>query len=183
MPKNSVADWSTTAASNADIGGIDIDENCAAAGINNAIREMMAQVRTVITPWVTYTPTFTGFGTAASIAFRSRRNGPNLEIIGRFAAGTATATEARISLGFNGVDGGIAVSSILNSAIWAVGTGAFTIVGAAQCFAIVTGGQDYLKLGLQSASREGLTPVNGNVALPTSGNVLAITASIPIEGW
>jgi hypothetical protein len=137
----------------------------------------------VITPWVAYTPTFTGFGTATSVAFRSRRVGGNLEIIGRFAAGTSTATEARITLGFNGTDGGLAVSSILNSANWITGVGAFTITGAAQCLVVVTGGQAYLKLGFQSSGREGLTPINGDVALPASGNVLAITASIPIEGW
>lgn len=35
--------WSTTAASNTTINGIDIDESWAAANINNAIRDMMAQ--------------------------------------------------------------------------------------------------------------------------------------------
>lgn len=39
-------DWSTTAGSNITIGGIDIAENCSPAGINNAIRELMAQIKT-----------------------------------------------------------------------------------------------------------------------------------------
>jgi hypothetical protein len=47
MAKNSRDDWDTTAANNTDIGGINIDENCAAANINNAIREMMAQLATI----------------------------------------------------------------------------------------------------------------------------------------
>jgi len=38
------SDWSTTAASNATTLGIDIGEGCDAANINNAIREMMAQL-------------------------------------------------------------------------------------------------------------------------------------------
>ena len=42
MAKNSIRDYSATASSNTDIQSIDIDENCAASGINNAIREMMA---------------------------------------------------------------------------------------------------------------------------------------------
>ena len=46
MAKTSVDQWSTTAADNTDVGGIDIDENCLAGNINNAIREMMAQVST-----------------------------------------------------------------------------------------------------------------------------------------
>src|SRR6056297_2418885 len=47
MAKNSVGDWDTTAANNTDVGGIDIAENCAAANINNAIREIMAQLATL----------------------------------------------------------------------------------------------------------------------------------------
>lgn len=45
MAKNKVSEWSSTAASNTDVGGIDIAEGCAPSGINNAIREMMAQVK------------------------------------------------------------------------------------------------------------------------------------------
>lgn len=40
-----VADWSTTAASNALVLGIDIGENCPAANINNAMRELMAEAK------------------------------------------------------------------------------------------------------------------------------------------
>jgi len=46
MAKNAITDWSQTAASNSDVGGIDIAENCDAANINNAIREIMAQLAT-----------------------------------------------------------------------------------------------------------------------------------------
>lgn len=45
MPKNKVSEWSATASNNTDIGGINIAEGCAPSGINNAIRELMAQVR------------------------------------------------------------------------------------------------------------------------------------------
>jgi hypothetical protein len=45
MAKNKISEWSSTAASNTDIGGIDIAEGCAPSGINNAIRELMAQVK------------------------------------------------------------------------------------------------------------------------------------------
>ncbi len=46
MPKSAIADWSTTAASNTDVGGVSIAENCSPANINDAIREVMAQVAT-----------------------------------------------------------------------------------------------------------------------------------------
>lgn len=41
-----VSSWSTTAASNGATLGIDIAENCDAANVNNAIREVMAQAKT-----------------------------------------------------------------------------------------------------------------------------------------
>ncbi len=44
MAKNSIADYSATAASNTDIQSVDIDEGCAPSGINNAIRELMADL-------------------------------------------------------------------------------------------------------------------------------------------
>ena len=45
MPKTKVSEWSSTPANNTDIGGINIAEGCAPSGINNAIRELMAQVK------------------------------------------------------------------------------------------------------------------------------------------
>lgn len=46
MPKSSITDYDTVAANNSDIGGINIAENCPAAGINDAIREFMAHIAT-----------------------------------------------------------------------------------------------------------------------------------------
>ena len=45
MPKDKVSEWSSIAANNTDISGINIAEGCAPSGINNAIRELMAQVK------------------------------------------------------------------------------------------------------------------------------------------
>lgn len=45
MAKNKISEWSATPANNTDVGGIDIAEGCAPSGINNAIREIMAQVK------------------------------------------------------------------------------------------------------------------------------------------
>jgi hypothetical protein len=42
-----VTDWSTTPGSNTTISGINIAEGCAPANINNAIRQIMADVRVV----------------------------------------------------------------------------------------------------------------------------------------
>ncbi len=50
MAKNSIADYSATAASNTDIQSVDIDEGCAPSGINNAIRELMADIAGELSP-------------------------------------------------------------------------------------------------------------------------------------
>ena len=44
MPKNTFNEWDVTAANNTDVGGINIDEGCPAAAVNNALREIMAQI-------------------------------------------------------------------------------------------------------------------------------------------
>ena len=44
MAKNSIRDYANTAASNTDVQGQNIDEGCSPAGINNAIREVMADL-------------------------------------------------------------------------------------------------------------------------------------------
>ena len=44
MAKNSITDYSKTAASNTDIQSVDIAEGCLPSGINNAIREIMADL-------------------------------------------------------------------------------------------------------------------------------------------
>jgi hypothetical protein len=47
MPKSAVSDWDTVAANNTDVGGISIAEGCAMANLNNAMREIMAQIKTL----------------------------------------------------------------------------------------------------------------------------------------
>ena len=45
MPKLKISEYSSTASSNTDIGGIDIDENCLPSNLNDAIRELMSQLK------------------------------------------------------------------------------------------------------------------------------------------
>lgn len=45
MAKNKISEYSATAANNTDIGGINIAEGCPPSTINNAIRELMAQLK------------------------------------------------------------------------------------------------------------------------------------------
>ena len=45
MPKTKISEFSLTPSNNTDIDGIDIAEGCAPSGINNAIRELMSQLK------------------------------------------------------------------------------------------------------------------------------------------
>ena len=45
MARTKISEFSATAADNTDIDSIDIAEGCAPSGINNAIRELMAQLK------------------------------------------------------------------------------------------------------------------------------------------
>jgi len=45
MAKNKISEFSSTPANNTDIAGINIAEGCPPSGINNAIRELMAQLK------------------------------------------------------------------------------------------------------------------------------------------
>ncbi len=60
-----IADYSTTAASNTSVGGVSIAEGMAPAGINNAIRAVMADIASYFTSG-TYTPTITNVDNVAS---------------------------------------------------------------------------------------------------------------------
>tara|TARA_R100001369_G_scaffold81979_1_gene113424 strand:- start:1475 stop:1951 length:477 start_codon:yes stop_codon:yes gene_type:complete len=45
MSRDKISEWSSTAGSNTDVGGVNINEGCPPATINNALREIMAQVK------------------------------------------------------------------------------------------------------------------------------------------
>jgi hypothetical protein len=135
----------------------------------------------VITPWVAYTPTFTGWGTPTNVSIRSRRVGSNLEIQGTFSSGTPTGVAAQVSLGFNGANGGLAVASSVNS-LSVAGLGLTTAPGAYGLFALMLGGDAAMKFGTQQASLGGLTAAIGT-DISALNRSWAIQASIPIQGW
>ena len=45
MPRTKISEYSSTANSNTDIAGINVDEGCAPSGINNAIRAVMGHLK------------------------------------------------------------------------------------------------------------------------------------------
>lgn len=85
MAKTKISEFSSTAASNTDIDGINIAEGCAPSGINDAIRELMAQLKDFQTGAagdpITVVGTLAAKGTSASAAdvklYEDTDNGTN----------------------------------------------------------------------------------------------------------
>lgn len=117
MPKSAVTDWSTTAASNTDVGGINIDENCAPSGLNNAAREMMAQIATALAAWpVTLLKAGDGTVSAPSVTFTADTN-TGFYRIGADVIGVSTGGVERLRVDGYSVTIGAGVGSTLVRAI------------------------------------------------------------------
>lgn len=98
MAKNKVSEWSSTPSNNTDVGGIDIAEGCAPSGINNAMREIMSQVK--------------NFSTGA--------DGGDLAISGTFlSSGTLNTTGSFLLDGASGSSGQVLLSAGSgNTPVW-----------------------------------------------------------------
>jgi len=74
MAKTKISEWSATPSNNTDIDGINIAEGCAPSGINDAIREMMAQVKDLYAGTSGDATAVAGGGTGATTASGARAN-------------------------------------------------------------------------------------------------------------
>jgi hypothetical protein len=112
MPKTKISEFSSTPANNTDIDGINIAEGCAPSGINDAIRELMAQLKdwqaglsgdvTVVAAGGTGVGTLTGIvkgnGTSAMTAVTA----PSGTIVGTTDTQTLTAKTVEAGTFTNG---------------------------------------------------------------------------------
>jgi hypothetical protein len=76
MPRAKISEFSTTASDNTDIDGINIAEGCPPSGINDAIRELMAQLKD----------------------FQSGVAGDNITVVGTLAAKGTSSSGADLKL-------------------------------------------------------------------------------------
>lgn len=133
--------------------------------------------RNTQTAFASYTPTFTGFGTASAIECQWRRSGDCIDLMIRFTAGTCTATEARITY-----PTGVSASSTKITNIRAVGTIADSATDAPQFFALAESNLTYLTFGYQNGgANAGLTKVNANTAF--GANSYSFSCSVPVATW
>ena len=109
MAKNAIADYSATAASNTDIQSVNIDEGCAPSGINNAIRELMADLAdmnagtTVLTSPSASVLTLADGSSSAPAITNTGDTDTGLYFSADNEISTATAGEQRIILDSSGV--------------------------------------------------------------------------------
>lgn len=143
-----------------------------------------ANLTEFITPWVAYTPVFTGFGTPTDVDFYSRRVGDTLEVHGKFTVGTSTAVQARIELGFNGTSGNVDVEADKLPDVVIVGTCSLSVVGQSGMYVLAQGNLGdigYCTFSLQNGSYASNFPFNGNAL--SAGTVITCNFKVPIAGW
>jgi hypothetical protein len=134
--------------------------------------------------WVAYTPTITGFGTPTGVAFKSRRVGDSLEIVGNFQSGTNTAVAASFTLGYNGSNGNVSIDASKIAGFASVGWGTVgaastTLFGIAPLYDPST--QTVLKFGQQTSTTSYFTPINGSAI--ANAAFIQFYALVPIVGW
>lgn len=133
-----------------------------------------------VTDPVIYTPVFTGFGTVSTSNVSSWRDGAYLFGEGTFTAGTTTATQAQITMGYGGYSGVATSLSTISSSLVAVGK--WTSSTTNQQGVILAGpSRNYLVLGLESSATNGMAPINGSAI--TTGSVISFNFRVPIQGW
>lgn len=134
---------------------------------------------TPTTDWVTYTPTFTGFGTVSVQFFESRRVGDTLCIRGTFTVGNSTGVEARITMGFNGSNNNVTSDSVKVPQLMEAGSATVSNASASTFYSLIEQSVNYLTFGIQNASTGAIGKQNGN-AISTSGITFGVRAEVPL---
>jgi hypothetical protein len=133
----------------------------------------------IVTEWQSYTPTFQGFGTPTAVEMQWRQVGENIEIRGKFTAGTVTAVEARVGLpnSYTSAD-----TSIIPS-IQAVGS-SYVEFSSTTFFGesvLIEPSVTYVTFGRVSSTTDGTVKSNAN-SIGVTGADLTLFASIPVDG-
>lgn len=157
MAKNKISEFSTNPANNTDIGGIDIAEGCAPSGINNAIRELMAQLKDQ----------------------QAGTDGDNLTVGGNLSiTGTTTATTGSFS--------GVATFSAGSAGAPAITTSGDTNTGvffpASDTIAFVEGGVEAMRITSLGEVGIGTTTPGVKLDVSTSSNASIRATSTDVTG-
>lgn len=154
-------------------GNVYVDETTIKADPRLAVLANVANVSS----WQSYTPTFTGFGTATNIEFQWRQLGEDIQIRGKFTSGVSTTTEARISLPNNYTSSGSPKIPSIQVAGYSGKNASTTTV-----IPLIEPSVTYLTFGQQVGTGSGaFTKTNGD-SLVVNGSQLGFTALVPVNG-
>jgi hypothetical protein len=136
------------------------------AGINNS------------TDWVTYTPTYTGFGTVSSSTMYWKRDGGDVLISGTFTAGTSTHVSALFTL-----PNSITASTSTISGTWERIATLTAFTGEFDGRLYAGSGNNKVEFRYRNSSTDGSTPQPAD-NFSGAGTVIYIRdLRIPISGW
>ena len=130
-----------------------------------------------VTSWTAYTPTVQGFGTLTNVSVFYRIVGGNIEIQGKFQAGTVTASEGRIYLptGYTSAD------TTRIATIQAVGHWWQANPTVAPGAILIEPSVTYVTLGSGSSGNNSFTKLNGS-GVSASNELVGFFASVPLSG-
>lgn len=138
--------------------------------------------RKIDNSWISYTPTFSGFGTVTNIAFRYRRVGDVLEVVGSGTAGTVTAA------GSITIPSGLTIDSGFGTALKKIGywtTSDFS-AGNMKDFNVVASSSSNTLVNVSvselTQAFAGLQTVAVNSLIANNLNFSFVFA-VPITGW
>lgn len=145
-----------------------------------------APIGPVVTDWVAYTPTFTGFGTPTNVAFYSRRVGDTLEVHGHFNTGTPSAVTNQITLGYNGSNANVTINTNkIYNGNQIVGSATVSVASTTRFSwtVIASGAHSYIGIGAQTSTGGANGVGLGTNVVNTSGDQVEVFFTVPIVGW
>lgn len=133
--------------------------------------------------WISWTPAFTGLGSATNINFFWRRVGDTMEVQGIATAGTVTGSNVSFSLPNSLVTNGTVVKALNAGGDFSI-VGVFGVKQNSTNFTAVLAdaGDNLIFFGSGSAGGSSINVVTGSSGF-TSGATFTVFARIPISGW
>jgi len=131
----------------------------------------------IITAWTAYTPTFTGWGTVVTQAFKYRQVGSNVEIEGRFTAATATSTEVRVSL-----PSVCSAAAIDYTTLEQVGSWSTTNSSVPKASVLIEPSVSYVTFSAYVAASTSTLAKRLGTDLASAGNVISLQATVRCAG-
>ncbi len=136
-----------------------------------------------LSAWKQYTPIITGATSFTNVNVWSRRVGENLEVQGYFTVNTPTAVTAAMSLGFDGINGGVFAANRITSNQH-FGTWNSNSFGQAAASPMVAGGgSGTMAFGIANGAIGNAHQTNNGSAIWAAVNAISVNFTVPIQGW